>query len=60
MLTKNQVKKSLESLPESFSIDQLIDKILFTEKINQALIESEKGKVISNEEVSNIIAKWSK
>ena len=60
MLTKTQVTKSLEGLPESFSIDQLIDKILFMKKINEALIESEQGKVVSNEEVSNIISKWSK
>ena len=60
MLTKSKLKKSLENLPESFSIDELIDQLIFIEKVEEGLDQSEKGQVVSNEDVRKIIDKWSK
>jgi len=60
MLTKNKLKKSLENLPESFSIDELIDQLIFIEKVEEGLDQSEKRQVVSNEDVKKIIDKWSK
>ncbi len=59
MLTKNKVKKSIENLPDSFSIDQLIDQLIFLEKIEEGIKQSEEGRVISNEDIKVIIDKWS-
>jgi hypothetical protein len=59
MLTKNTVKKSIENLPESFSIDQLIEQLIFMEKIEEGIKQSEEGKVISNEDIKLMIDKWS-
>jgi hypothetical protein len=59
MLTKDKVKKSIENLPESFSIDQLIDQLIFMEKIEEGIKQSEEGKVISNEDIKLMIDKWS-
>ena len=59
MLTKSKLKKSLENLPESFSIDELIDQLIFIEKVEEGLDQSEKGQVVSNEDVRKIIDKWS-
>ncbi|MFO7924345.1 MAG: hypothetical protein R6U58_11700 [Bacteroidales bacterium] len=59
MLTKNKVKTSIENLPDSFSIDQLIDQLIFLEKIEEGIKQSEEGKVISNEDIKVIIDKWS-
>jgi len=33
MLTKRKVKQSIDNLPESFSIDELIDQLIFVEKV---------------------------
>ena len=60
MLTKNKLKKSLENLPESFSIDELIDQLIFIEKVEEGLDQSGKRQVVSNEDVRKIIDKWSK
>ena len=57
MLTKSKLKKSLENLPESFSIDELIDQLIFIEKVEEGLDQSEKGQVVSNEDVRKIIDK---
>jgi hypothetical protein len=36
MLSKEQVIKSIQELPNSFSIEELFDKIIFLEKIEKA------------------------
>ena len=60
MLTKNKVKKSIENLPDSFTIDELIDQLIFIEKIEDGIKQSEEGKVVSNDDIKNLIDKWSR
>ncbi|MCK9414201.1 MAG: hypothetical protein M0Q53_18010 [Prolixibacteraceae bacterium] len=60
MLTKDKLNKTIQSLPDSFSIDQLIDQLIFMEKVELGYQQSEEGKVISNEDAKMIIDKWSK
>ena len=59
MLSKNTVKKTIEKLPDLFSIDELIEKLIFIEKVEEGLDQSIEGNVISNEDVKSIIGKWS-
>lgn len=60
MLTKEQVKKSIKNLPDAFTIDELIEQLIFVEKIEEGIRQAEAGNVISNEEAQSIIDKWSK
>lgn len=60
MLSKENVLKSIEALPDSFTIDQLIDQLLFIEKVQEGLKQSEEGKLVSNEDIKEMIEKWSK
>jgi len=60
MLTKETVKKTINSLPETFTIDELIDQLIFIEKVEEGYQQSESGKVVSNEDVKLMIDKWSK
>lgn len=60
MLTKEKLNKSITNLPDSFTIDELIDQLIFIEKVEEGLQQSDKGKVVSNEDVKLIIDKWSK
>lgn len=59
MLTKEKLKKTLNNLPDSFTIDELIDQIIFMEKVEEGFQQSESGKVVSNEDVKAMIDKWS-
>jgi hypothetical protein len=59
MLTKEKVARTIKTLPDSFTIDQLIDQLIFMEKVDLGYQQSEEGKVISNEDVKVIIDKWS-
>ncbi len=50
MLTKTQVHNTVDKLPENFSIDQLIDRLLFIEKVETGLKQSEEGLVNTKEQ----------
>ena len=60
MLTKDTVNKTINSLPDSFTIDELIEQLIFIEKVEEGYLQSEVGKVVSNEDVKYMIDKWSK
>lgn len=60
MLTREKVSKTIKNLPGSFTIDELIDRLIFMEKVEEGYQQSEAGKVVSNEDVKLMIDKWSK
>jgi hypothetical protein len=60
MLTKERLTKTIDNLPDAFTIDELIDQLIFIEKVEEGFRQSEDGKMISNEDVKRIIDKWSK
>ena len=55
MLTRDILKRTIANLPGSFMIDELIEQLLFIEKVEEGLKQSEEGKTISNEVVKRII-----
>lgn len=59
MLTKSTLMQSIDNLPDSFTIDELIDHLIFVEKVEKGVKESEEGRTISNEDVRKMIEKWS-
>jgi hypothetical protein len=58
VLTKEDVEKSLVSLPTNFSLDDLMEKLIITEKINIAKIQIENGEFIEDEDLDSIVEKW--
>jgi hypothetical protein len=55
MLTKEKVNKTISNLPDKFTIDELIDRLIFMEKIEEGLQQSEEGKVVSNEDLKKLL-----
>ena len=60
MLTREKVNRTIKNLPDEFTIDDLIDQLIFVEKVEEGLLQSENGFVVSNEDVKLMIDKWSK
>jgi len=60
MLTKQVLKQTIDKLPISFTIDELLDKLIFIEKINEGLQQSEEGKTSSKKEAEKKLSKWLK
>ena len=58
MLAKSQIFETIEQLPESISLDELIDKLIFIEKVNIGLAQSENGMVSSESEARRKLSKW--
>jgi predicted transcriptional regulator len=60
MLTKAKIKKSIDSLPDNMTVDQVIDRIILLDKIEQGLKDVEEGKVFTTEEAKAKLNKWLK
>ncbi len=58
MLTKVKLREQIDRLPDEFSIDELIEKLILIEKIENGMEQSEKGEVISDDEMEKEIEKW--
>ena len=59
MLTKEKLNRTIRNLPDSFTIDELIDQLIFIEKVEEGFLQSEENKVVSNEDVKAMIDRWS-
>jgi len=60
MITKKQLKETIEKLPEEFSLEDLMDKLILLDKIEKAEKESERGETITEAELNKEIEKWFK
>ena len=58
MITKAKLIKQINSFPDELSIDELIERLVFIEKLENRIVESENNEVISEEELKATIAKW--
>jgi hypothetical protein len=59
MITKEAVEKSIKNLPDSFTIDELIEQLIFIEKLEEGIKQSNEQKIVSSEDVRKMIDKWS-
>lgn len=60
MLSKEILRKTLENLPSKFSIDELIEHLIFIEKVEEGIAQANAGELVSNEDVKKMMDKWSK
>jgi predicted transcriptional regulator len=60
MITKTQLKQSIDNLPEKFTLDELMDKIILIDKIERGNEQSERGETLSEEELDKEVTKWFK
>jgi len=60
MITKTHLLSTFDKLPENLTIDQVIDHIIFVEKVQKGLEDSENGRVFSKEEAKKRLKKWLK
>ena len=60
MLTKTNVIKAITGLPDHFSIDDLVDKMILLDKIEKGINQADNGKVISDKDLDKKIDGWLK
>ena len=60
MLNKNKVLQTLENLPETFSIEEIIDQLVLLQKIELGLEQAINNDTVSTEEAKSRLNKWLK
>ncbi|MFC2131200.1 hypothetical protein ACFLSQ_07175 [Bacteroidota bacterium] len=58
MLQKEQVSETVQSMPEQFDIDDIVEKLIILDKIQKGLKDSEEGKVFSEKNSEKRLEKW--
>jgi len=60
MLSKEKIKKSVDELPDNFSIEELIEELILLDKIEQGRRDYTNGDVFTPNEVKEHFEKWGK
>ncbi|MBZ9652237.1 hypothetical protein [Psychroflexus montanilacus] len=58
MITKTKLKEQIDSFPEQFSIDDLVERLILVEKIEKGKIQSENDEILSESEFDKEMNKW--
>ena len=58
MINKARLYKQIESLPDPLDVEQLIEKLLLIDKIDNRIVESDNNKTISKQELDKEIHEW--
>ena len=60
MLSKKKVLETIKNLPDTFSADELIERIILLQKIEIGISQSAKGQTSSTQEAKTKLKKWLK
>lgn len=60
MLTKEKLIQSINELPERFSVDDLLDRIVLLDKIETGIMQSNTNQTFTTEEARRKLGKWLK
>ncbi len=58
MLTQDKVIESVQKMAKEFSIDDLVERLIFIEKVENGLQQSANGQIISTTEAKNTLKTW--
>jgi hypothetical protein len=58
MLTKEKAAEALVELPDEFSLDELVDRLLFVQKVAEGLRQSEADEVYSTDKARDLLNRW--
>lgn len=58
MISKKSVIQGLEQLPDKFSVDELLERLLLIEKIETGLQQSKNNETVTTEEARQKLDKW--
>jgi flagellar biosynthesis chaperone FliJ len=61
MISKTRLKEQIDKFPdENISIDELIERLLFIDKLENRMKDSEKDETLTEEQVENEMKRWFK
>ncbi|EKB49306.1 MULTISPECIES: hypothetical protein [Cyclobacteriaceae] len=60
MITKEKVLETLKTMPNEFSIDDLMDKLILLNKVQVGMEQAKKGDSYTSDQAKKLIKEWSK
>ena len=57
-MKRDKAIDTVKELPKEFELEDLIEKLVVIEKVEQGLAQLKKGKTITQEKVKEIAKKW--
>jgi predicted transcriptional regulator len=60
MLTKSNVQKTIDRLPDKFTVDQIVEELVVLNKIEEGLRDVEEGRVFTTDQVKEELKTWLK
>lgn len=60
MLVKEKVLEAIQSLPDQFSIDDVVEKLIVLQKIEIGLQQVSEGKIVTTKEAKEKLKRWLK
>lgn len=58
MLTKEKLLDSIKDFPSEFSIDDLVERLVFVQKIETGMAQGEQGETYTTEQLKGKLSKW--
>jgi len=60
MITKEKAIEAIKSLPEEFSIEELMDRLILLNKIETGIRQAERGETYTSDQAKRMVTEWSK
>lgn len=60
MITKEKLIQTIEDLPEKFSFDDILDRIILLQKVEIGIEQSENGQINTTDQAKDKLKKWLK
>ena len=57
-MKREKVIDAVKELPQEFELEQLVETLIFVEKVEQGLNQLEEGKTVEHAQVKELAKKW--
>ena len=57
-MKREKAIETVKELPNEFDLEELMEKLVFVEKVEKGLKQLDEGKTVSHEKVKEITKKW--
>ena len=57
-MRREKVLNTINEFPQEFELEDLIEKLIFIEKVEQGLNQLDEDKTVSHQTVKEIVKKW--
>jgi predicted transcriptional regulator len=57
-MKRDKVMETVKEFPQEFDLEELIERLVFVEKVEKGLEQIKQGKTVPHEQVKDMIKKW--